>query len=94
MAFSITMTVNADGTISVIAADRFQGSSYYVASKHGGDMKEVDTLTARTRVRRGLSVRQDLGWNSVSDHLRDAAVALMLCLPPAEDFDEDGRPIA
>ncbi len=92
MSFAITMTVTADGEVTVTAIDQAGGCPYQVAHKPGGDMRNTDNSLAARRIERGITMRSGAEWHSLAPCIRKAAVEIMLCLPPAEYFDDDGRP--
>lgn len=82
MAYSITLTVDAFGAVSISAKDCLGGGSYPIGSKHGGDLEGLDSDAAVECMTSKLNL----------DHLKAAVGALTMCLPPPEVFDETGRP--
>lgn len=94
MAYSITITVSADGTVAISSTERAGGVSTHVGSRHGGDVADLGSREYARKIASDttLKIRDDEGWNTLDPHLREAVREIGLCLPAAEDFDESGRP--
>lgn len=96
MAFSLTLTLTAEGTVTLEATNQAGGCSYPIASKRGGDLAGLGGEDAIAQQARGLAWvdrRIAGGWDeALRKRVEDAVRMLSGCLPTADVFDEEGRP--
>lgn len=86
--WSITITMSADGHVTVTGTDRAGGCPYQIASRPPGGMTSTNEEEVRAAIWEQFHTDRNYRHPWIAHELRPALEAMAMCLPPADVFDD------